>query len=296
MHIHIIYDTEGWAYHRRALALQGYAPEDVTITFGKYANLTEEARAADLVYLMAYGACGQVRQYIGPKTILVCGYNVGAGYRREHYSILAMHANHVIFNNRDNWDFHHRPANTSWISNGVDRDVFRPVVPIAERQPRVISIGSEYHRRHNDDLKGSEILRAITPTLEGHGIRCDFRTADSMHPPMTAEEMCAWYNSAMVYVVASRCEGTPNPALEAASCGCVLVATRVGNMPELITHGRNGFFVERDGDDIMRGVVAAVGAYPILANRMESAIASWDWKYRAEKYHSLFRRLVEERP
>ncbi len=28
-------------------------------------------------------------------------------------------------------------------------------------------------------------------------------------------------------------EGTPNPALEAASAGCVVVSTRVGNMPPL---------------------------------------------------------------
>ena len=61
----------------------------------------------------------------------------------------------------------------------------------------------------------------------------------------TAAEMVEFYHSLDVYVCASRSEGTPNPCLEAAACGLPVITTAVGNMPELIRDGHNGFLVER---------------------------------------------------
>ena len=59
-----------------------------------------------------------------------------------------------------------------------------------------------------------------------------------------------FYQSLHVYVCASRSEGTPNPCLEAAACGLPVVTTPVGNMPEFVRDGVNGFFVARDVDAI----------------------------------------------
>ena len=293
-HIHIIYDVDGWAYHRRALALARYAPSDIRISFGRYSQLTQDACKADLVYLMAYGACDRVRAHIGPSGLLLCGFNVGAGYRRERFEFLAKHANHVLFNNCDNWDYHKRPPNTSWISNGVDRSLFCVQNTMESRGPRAISTGSEYHFRHNDDLKGMNILRAIAPRLEESGIACDFRTVDSIHPAMTTDEMKNWYNTATVYVVASRCEGTPNPALEAAACGCTLAATRVGNMPELIEDGHNGILCERTKDSLYEAIVRASQNYADYSGAMQHSIAGWDWSIRSQQYYDLFYGLLSQ--
>ncbi len=64
------------------------------------------------------------------------------------------------------------------------------------------------------------------------------------------DEMRDFYQSLHVYVCASRSEGTPNPCLEAAACGLPVVTTPVGNMPEFVRDGVNGFFVARDVDAI----------------------------------------------
>ncbi len=76
-------------------------------------------------------------------------------------------------------------------------------------------------------------------------------------------EMLDFYHSLDVYVCASRTEGTPNPCLEAAACGLPVITTRVGNMPELIRDGENGFFVERDVADIAGKLAPAARRPPI---------------------------------
>jgi len=297
MKVAIVYDVPGWAYHRRALILRRYAPQFGDVLLARYnvPDLADLLVDCDLVYLMAYGACSRIRSLLPAATILVCGFNVGAGYRRERYLELAKSADHVIFNNFDNWEHHGRPVNSSWISNGVDLAQFYITGPIITRQPRALSIGSEYHLVHNDDLKGTQLLAEIQPALEAAGIVCDFRTVDSNNPPMSADEMRDWYNTGTIYVVASRHEGTPNPALEAAACGCAVVATRVGNMPELIRHGVNGFLVDRSPHGLLEGILQANAANPAMAVAMAAAIEKWDWKYRATQYWDLFTRLVAEK-
>ena len=61
-------------------------------------------------------------------------------------------------------------------------------------------------------------------------------------------EMRAFYNSLDLYIIASRSEGTPRPAIEAAACGVPVLSTDVGIIPELIEDGSNGFIVKRTLD------------------------------------------------
>lgn len=298
MRVHILYDVEGWAYHRRAVALQKYAPDDMEISIGASRQFQPSGTHGVLLQLV-YGDLHRVRKMYGNgrRPYIVAGYNVGAGYRRERLEQLMHNADHVVFNNRDNWDHHNRPDNSSWISNGVDMNIFRSLGAVRDRRRRAISIGSEYHWKHNDDLKGCRILRSIRNDLHSKGVQCDWRIVCSDRKGqgrLSQAEMVRWYNDARVYVVASRCEGTPNPALEAAACGCVLVATRVGNMPELIEDGVNGFLVERNPEAICRAVIKACDCYAAMAPVMAKRIVAWDWSQRATEYYDLFRKLIKE--
>jgi hypothetical protein len=228
------------------------------------------------------------------RPIVVSGYNVGYGYRRELLDSCLKQADCVVINNRENWGRLGRPDRTVWISNGVDLDQFRVTVPMDQRKPKVISLGSKYHYDCNADLKGFDILRGIQSDIEAAGIACEWKTIDSIHPPMNADDMRDWYNTATVYVVASRCEGTPNPAIEAAACGCTVVSTLVGNMPELVQHGLNGLLVERTADAIKEGIVSASQRHSQFGMAMQEAIKPWGWKQRAEKYYTLFDKLLAE--
>ncbi len=109
------------------------------------------------------------------------------------------------------------------------------------------------------------------------------------------EEMLAFYRSLDVYVCASSSEGTPNPCLEAAACGVPLVTTCVGNMPELVRHGMNGFFVERDVKDIARNLRTLrddSNLRTAMSSQIRHDIQAWDWSLRSRAYQRMFEEMI----
>ncbi|MEE9597882.1 MAG: glycosyltransferase, partial [Acidiferrobacterales bacterium] len=111
----------------------------------------------------------------------------------------------------------------------------------------------------------------------------------------TTEQMVDWYQTGTVYICTSSSEGTPNPGLEAAACGNVVVSTRVGNMPELITTHVNGELVDRNVDAVYEAIVRCQASYQEMAMAMQERIAEWDWKHRVHQYYNLFRRLIDQK-
>ncbi|NQW47937.1 MAG: glycosyltransferase, partial [Planctomycetes bacterium] len=93
-------------------------------------------------------------------------------------------------------------------------------------------------------------------------------------------------------VCASESEGTPNTALEAAACGCTIVTTRVGNMPELIVDGVNGVFADRHIKSFEQSAKRAVADHLQLATQLHADIQGWGWDRRAEKFFQVFRNLL----
>jgi glycosyltransferase involved in cell wall biosynthesis len=53
-----------------------------------------------------------------------------------------------------------------------------------------------------------------------------------------------FYNNADVFLLTSDYEGTPNVVMEAMACGLPIIATRMGDVPELIRDGETGFLVK----------------------------------------------------
>ena len=53
----------------------------------------------------------------------------------------------------------------------------------------------------------------------------------------------ALLNAADLFALASRSEGWCNAIAEALACGCPVVATDVGGVPEVIEHGVDGYLV-----------------------------------------------------
>ena len=112
-------------------------------------------------------------------------------------------------------------------------------------------------------------------------------------------EMRDFYQSLDVYVCASRTDGTPNPCLEAAACGVPLLTTSVGNMPELVRHGINGFLIERDIEDLKNKLSLLRDDSALrqsLSQRIHEDVKTWDWTIRSQAYRQMFDEMLKTVP
>jgi glycosyltransferase involved in cell wall biosynthesis len=180
--------------------------------------------------------------------------------------------------------------------NGVDTELFQPA---AAPRPAVPLLGTlrvgwaGSLTNHGAEHRGvHEFIAPAVAAVAG----AELFLAGREEKWRNQGEMLDFYRSLDVYVCASRSEGTPNPCLEAAACGVPVITTRVGNMPELIRDGENGFFVERDVDGIAEKLVR-LRDDPGLRNRLgqaarASVAEAWDWRRQAGRYDAMLRTVL----
>jgi glycosyltransferase involved in cell wall biosynthesis len=178
--------------------------------------------------------------------------------------------------------------------NGVDTEFFQPAA--APRPPaplRTLRVGwAGSLTNHGAEHRGvQEFIAPAVAAVAGAELVLAVREEKWRNQ----EEMLELYRSLDVYVCASRSEGTPNPCLEAAACGLPVITTRVGNMPELIRDGENGFFVRRDVADIaekLGWLRDDPGLRMHLGRAARTAIEPWDWRRQAARYDAMFRAVL----
>lgn len=292
-HLHVIFDAPGWAYWWRAEYLAKYAPPGWRVTRANDLPRRYLENPPDVVLLLNYSMADRIHRMLRGKTIktiLVGSMNVGWPRRLEYLSVMLSKCHHTIMNNRELFLMAGQLPRTSTISNGVDLRTFRSFIKVDKRPPRILWTGSYFHAQ----LKGYDILRKLRPRFESLGFDVDLRLVNSHGiKKLNHAQMAEWYNTGSIYIVASESEGTPNPALEAAACGLVLVSTKVGNMPELIVDGENGIILpDRSPKSILDGLLRAKESLVRLSEAMLKTIESWSWERRSRLYFDLFEMLL----
>ena len=292
----IVYDVHGWAYHFRAEALMKHAPIDFSVTISSSFKELLHKKDYDLVFFLPFSHISQLRAHcnqIGKNPVIVTSFNVGWGYANNWLEGAREYSDAVIIANFQMWDKSGRLPNTFYLPDGVDRDIFKCEVPVENRKPRLLWCGSEFHRK----IKGyDDILIPLRDRLSNYGLQLDLRLISSTgQAKYSSQQMARWYNTGTIYLCASLAEGTPLPVLEAAFCGCTIVSTPVGIVPELIEHGVNGYIVKWDVEAFLEHALAAIDHQAILTQNMLKSIESWSWAEKSKDFYNLFRKLIEIR-
>jgi glycosyltransferase involved in cell wall biosynthesis len=169
--------------------------------------------------------------------------------------------------------------NLAVVGNGVDPQKFRPRPQMEMRQklglpsdrPIVLGVGNL------NENKGFHILIEAVSRLRSRGVilliigegprrsdleqqvlKAGLKDTVKLIGTIPHGELSAWYSAADVLCLASAREGCPNVVLEAMACGCPVVGTRVGGIPELVVSPAFGTLVERSPEAFEAALVDAL--------------------------------------
>ncbi len=189
-------------------------------------------------------------------------------------------------------------SNLTYTPNGVDHQFFSPSPGSHPVRPR-LRLGWVGRLR---SAKNLELLERVCLELDSSAewefvpvtMEKDFSGERKTH-----EEMRDYYRSLDFLLVTSTNEGTPNPALEALACGVPVITTRVGNMPDLIRHGENGFFYEPEWSALHSVLTEISQQAPtqfarLRTNAREAIENGWTWETQIENFRKAAERLVQK--
>jgi len=288
----ILYDVDGWAYHRRALALKKHAPPDIEVELVRVGQYNGEP--ADVLIVLDYVCLPTISGQADLATMIVCTFSADLGRRERTWQMVHEHSNWVIALSRERYEQRGDVRHCCCIANGVDLEDFGLDAPIGSRPERVLWTGKD----SKDDNKGLRaVLQPLAKLAAAHNFECDFRPVPQ-HRLLTTDEMRAWYNRGAYVICASRSEATANVVMEAAACGCVPVSTPVGTLTDWGKDGENCVLVtERSPEAFMDGLLRARRERLRLAAGAMEAVARYDYKRIAGLYwERVVRPLVEAKP
>lgn len=171
--------------------------------------------------------------------------------------------------------------------NGVDAKHFFPVRQI--RKTGKLRIGWVGFPKHKSDKGFYEFVQPLAFNNSWHLVLATDTLGFRRY-----EQMPSFYNEIDLYICASKDEGTPNPCLEAAACGRPILTTFVGNMPEIIKPGINGYFIERSLTSIQELIDSLDNNRAKLIKMGEaihSDIQDWDWRFMINNYLKMLNTL-----
>jgi glycosyltransferase involved in cell wall biosynthesis len=140
------------------------------------------------------------------------------------------------------------------------------------------------------------VLIPAVEQLKNQGIPVQLRLADRAEGFRPQADMPDFYRGLDVYVCASLHEGTPNPVLEAMSCGVPVISTDVGIVPEVFGPKQRSFILPDRSPGALAAVLRRLHADKTLLTTLRhenlESIQSWDWSLRVKPFASFFNQIL----
>ena len=108
------------------------------------------------------------------------------------------------------------------------------------------------------------------------------------------KELNKWYSLMDIVLMPSRSEGFGLTAIEAMANGCVVVASNVGGLPEVVRDGECGLLHQSEDTSDMADKISSLISDEITYNRLQTQSLHEVGKYSFERYARLIRSLYEQ--
>jgi len=184
---------------------------------------------------------------------------------------------------------------TFYVPNGVDEQQFICKVPIPPKRDNLVVGHVGKKCGSGTDAKGHK--RFIEPACTK--ARVIYRNRyNNYKDRVPHEKMPDFYQEIDCFIVSSETDGTPNGALEAAACDRPVISNKIGNMPEFIKDGYNGFIVPRKVDAYVEKFVYWRDNREELIemgkNARKEIEEKWTWKTMSNNYRKMFRDILNK--
>jgi glycosyltransferase involved in cell wall biosynthesis len=112
-------------------------------------------------------------------------------------------------------------------------------------------------------------------------------------------DMAAVYAAIDMFVLPSLNEGLPMTVLEAMAAGKAVIATSVGGVPSVISHGETGLMVAPRDAAALRDAISILLEDPDLRKRLGKQAREWAMRHctsdaMAQKYHQMYEDVLQE--
>ncbi|MDD1748696.1 MAG: glycosyltransferase family 4 protein, partial [Methanothrix sp.] len=198
----------------------------------------------------------------------------------------------------------------SVIPSGVDAQAFRPREGNKARS--CLFAGSLIERKGVEYLLGamSQMPQEFSAVIAGDGPRRNslMKMAEKERignrivftGAIAPDQLAKLYSEASFFILPSLSEGLPITILEAMSCGCPVIATRVSAIGDAVVDGYNGLLIRpRDVDDLREKMMVLLQD-PELRDRMgrnarETIESTYTWQSVARRIMTVYERVLADR-
>jgi glycosyltransferase involved in cell wall biosynthesis len=303
----IIYDVDGWIFHKHAVFLSNALGErfDISI-FRREAPFLEAD--FDLIYPLEWDLVPQ--SMISRPSKWVTGirshiswdrypFDIFCDYLRKNFSFV-----HVV-SNRLLRIFEHQHFRIELLSHGYRDDIYVPKLPVADELSGSHSAAGDLLGRPsidrpirvgwagNPQSKAKGFTELIKPLAKIPWI--DLRVARFGGGALTSEQMRVFYESIDVYLCVSSSEGSNNSLMEASACGCAVVTTDVGNVNEYLVPNESALFIDRNLDSVL-AAISRIRDHPDLIRslglRAADAVKPFSWTVQVRRHATFFEQAL----
>ena len=198
-------------------------------------------------------------------------------------------------------------ARISVVHEGVDPELFRPVEPVSLGYPYVLYVGSEQPRKDLPTLfrafsrlkrerrfRELRLVKVGGPGGVGEGPFREWTRQAAQEAGVgdvvefvghvKESDLASYYSGAECFALASLYEGFGLPPLEAMACGCPVVVSSAGALPETV--GEAALLFEPGDDEAlarrMAGILTDEGARRELSERGLARAHEFTWERAAQ--------------